>query len=214
MRAVLAFTIAYLLGSVLPAEIFARARGVDIRAVGTRNPGTTNALEQLGVVPGLVTGVYDGCVGLISIYLASLLGLPPGWTYVAGLFAVLGHCFPLFSRFRGGQGMAATTGMLLYTIAVGLQSGWLTPAGIGFLGLIAVAVFALTRSATDVGVFVAPLLVVEVVLGQPEWQLGAFTVALAAHIWFTQLWIARTNHLFRLAEPVRARLARLHASSR
>jgi len=214
VRIVLAFAIAYLLGSVLPAEMFARARGVDIRAVGTGNPGATNALQQLGLVPGIVTGLYDGSVGLLSIFLASKLGVLAGWTYVAGLFAVLGHRYPLFSRFRGGQGMAATTGMLLWTMALGLHEGWLTATGIALLGVVAVAVFALTRSATDVGVFVVPVLAAEVILGRPDWQLGVFALALAAHIWFVQLSIAREQHLFRLAEPVKARLARLHESSR
>ena len=202
---------AYLLGSVLPAEWFARARGIDIRAVGTRNPGTTNALQELGFVPGLVTGAYDASVGLVSMYLAYRSGLGAGWMYVAGLFAVLGHCFPLFSRFRGGQGMAATTAMLLYAMAVALGRGWLTANGIALLAVLAILVFALTRSATDVGVVVAPLLVLELLVGRPEWLFGTFAVALATHIWLTQLWIARANHLFRLVAPVRDRLAKMHA---
>lgn len=214
MRVAIALVIAYLLGSVLPADLFARAYRVDIRAVGTGNPGTTNVLQQLGLVPGLVTGAYDTSVGLISMFIAYRLGLPPGWLYVAGLFAVIGHCFPIFSGFRGGQGMAATTGMLLYVMAVALGNGWLTANGIVLLGVLAVVVFALTRSATDVGVVVAPLLVVEMIVGRPDWEFATFMIALAAHIWFVQLWIARTNHLFRLAGPVRDRLAKMRAPTR
>jgi len=210
MRIVAALAIGYLLGSVLPAEMFARSRGVDIRAVGTRNPGATNAMQQLGRFAGLVTMAYDASVGLVAMYVANALGLTQGWVYLAGVAAVIGHIFPVFSGFRGGQGMAATTGMLIYGIGVALGDGSLTPVGIGLLVVLAVAVFLLTRSGTDVGVFVAPLLVIELWLGQPDRLFGLFMTGLAAFIWLTQLSIARKQHLFRLAGPVRARLARIH----
>jgi len=208
MREVLAVCIGYLLGSVLPAELFARVRGIDIRAVGTRNPGTTNALQQLGTVPGLITMAYDGSVGLVSMYIASVLGLPLGWTYLAGVAAIVGHVLPVFSRFRGGQGMAATTGILLYEIGVALTEGSLSIAGMGLLALIGLAVFGLTRSATLVGVVTAPLLVVEIVLGAADWRLAAFIAALAGFIWAIQVGIARHDQLFRLVAPAQLDLAR------
>lgn len=209
MRVVLALAIGYLLGSVLPADLFARAKGIDIRAVGTRNPGATNALGELGVVPGLVTGAYDASVGLIAMYVAHLLGLAEGWIYLAGAAAIVGHCFPVFFGFRGGQGMAATTGMLIYGIGVALFRGWLSATGMGVLILVATAVFVLTRSATDVGVFVAPLLAVEVLLGGAGWRFATFMCGLAGFIWLVQLGIARRDHLLRLSDPARARLARI-----
>lgn len=158
MRELLSLSIGYLLGSVLPADLLARARGVDIRAVGTRNPGTTNALEQLGLVSGLITLVYDASVGLVSMYIASRLGLSTGWIYLAGLAAVVGHIFPIFFHFRGGQGMAAATGMLVYEMWIALTGGELSWFGIAILGVLAAAVFVLTRSASVVGVVIAPLL--------------------------------------------------------
>ncbi len=214
MPIVAALVIAYLLGSVLPADLFARARGVDIRAVGTRNPGATNALQQLGWTPGLLTGLYDVSVGLVSMYVATLLGVTGGWVYVAGIVAIVGHCYPVFFGFRGGQGMAAATGMLVYGIGVALGQGWLGALGLGLLVLLALGVFAFTRSATDVGVFVAPVLLVEIVLGRPDWQFGLYMGFLTVFIWLTQLEIARTHRLFRLAEPVRARLARMRVGAR
>jgi glycerol-3-phosphate acyltransferase PlsY len=208
MRIAVALVIAYLLGSVLPADLFARARGVDIRAVGTRNPGATNALQELGLWPGLVTGAYDASVGLVSMYVAWWLGLSTGWVYIAGVTAIVGHVAPVFFGFRGGQGMAAAAGMLVFQIGAALRLGWLSPWGIALLAVLAAAVFLLTRSATDVGVAVAPLLVLELLLGRPEWRFALFTSALAAFIWAVQFGIARRRHLFRLADPVRARLAR------
>ena len=139
MRILIALVAGYLLGSVLPADLFARARGVDIRTVGTHNPGATNVLQQLGVWPGLITGAYDCSVGLAAMAIASWLGLAQAWVYLAGLSAVIGHVFPIFFRFRGGQGMAATTGMLVYGIGVALSQRLLTPVGMLILGVVAIA---------------------------------------------------------------------------
>lgn len=213
MREILALAIGYLLGSVLPADLFARSRGIDIRQVGTRNPGATNALQELGFVPGLFTGLYDGSVGLISMYLAYQLGLTTGWIYLAGLSAIVGHIFPIFFGFRGGQGMAAATGMLVWEMVVCLGRGWLTWQGIALLATCAVMVFLLTRSATVVGVVVVPLLVLELVLGRPDWQLFVFMSVLSLLIFTVQLSVARREHLFRLAEPVSAWIHRLRTPS-
>ncbi len=209
MREALALVIGYLLGSVLPADLFARARGVDIRAVGTRNPGATNALQQLGVVPGLLTAAYDLSVGVLAMYVAARLGLPAVWQYLAGVSAILGHVFPVFFRFRGGQGMAATTGLLLYQMGVGLAQGWLTPAVLAALATVGLVVFGLTRSATMVGVVCAPLLVAGLALSRPDPLYLAFVTGLAGWIWLVQVDLMRRQHLFRLAEPARSEARRL-----
>ena len=211
MRELLALSIGYLLGSVLPADLLARRRGIDIRAVGTRNPGTTNALQQLGAIPGLITGVYDASVGLVSMYVASLLGLTLGWTYLAGIAAIAGHVYPVFFGFRGGQGMAAATAMLVYEMGVAVAHGWLSASGIAQLVVLALAVFGLTRSASVVGVVVAPVLALQLLLARPDWYYAAFMTALVGLIWLTQLGIVRREHLLHLAGPVRARLARFKA---
>jgi len=208
MRILLALMAGYLLGSVLPADLLARARGVDIRAMGTHNPGATNAWRQLGAWPGLITGAYDCSVGLLSMALASQLGLAQPWVYLAGFSAVIGHVFPIFFRFRGGQGMAATTGMLVYGIGVALSEHLLTAVGMLVLGALAIAVFALTRSASVVGVVAVPLLVVELVLSRPDWQFAVFMSVLAIWIWVVQFGLVREGRLFRLAEPARQRLGR------
>lgn len=208
MRAAIALIVAYLLGSVLPADLLARAQGIDIRAVGTRNPGTTNAFDQMGFLPGMVTLLYDGSVGLLSMYVAWRLGLADGWVYAAGLAAVAGHCFPAFARFRGGQGMAAATGMLLWGIWRAVSVGWMTPAGLAGLCTMAIAVYAIGRSATVVGVFAVPTLVIQLLLARPDLGYGVFMTALGALIFAVQVAIARERHLFRVAPPVRARFAR------
>jgi glycerol-3-phosphate acyltransferase PlsY len=209
MREVLALVIGYLLGSVLPADLFARARGVDIRAVGTRNPGATNALRELGTVPGTITLVYDAAVGPLAMWIASALGLTLGWTYLAGVAAIVGHVFPVFFRFRGGQGMAAATGLLVYSMGIAVSNGDLTPQGVALLAACALTVFLLTRSATVVGVLAVPILLLQIILGQPDWRFAWFAAGLAVFIWVTQAGIARERDLFHLIGPVRTLLGRL-----
>lgn len=202
MRETLVLVIGYLLGSVLPADLLARRRGVDIRAVGTRNPGATNALHELGVVPGLLVGAYDASVGLVAMYVAHALGLSHGWMYAAAVAAIVGHRFPIFFRFRGGQGMAATTGVLVFELGIALTRGWLSVFDLALLAVGAAVVFVLTRSATLVGVITVPLLIAETILGPADRQFAAFLTLLALYIWVVQIGIARENHLFaRLRHP-------------
>jgi len=214
MRIILTLCVAYVLGSVLPADLFARARGVDIRSIGTGNPGTSNAFQQLGLVAGLATGAYDMSVGLASMWLGSALGLSAGWMYLAGLTAVVGHCFPIFFRFRGGQGMAASAGMLLFGLGVSLERGWLTVGGLAALAALAVGTFALTRSPNIVGLVMAPLLIAELALGRPEWQFALFMTVLAVWIWIVQFDLARKRHSLRLPEPLRAAVAKMRTPMR
>lgn len=214
MREVLAVIVGYLLGSVLPADLMGRARGVDLRAVGTCNPGTTNALGQLGLGPGLVTGAYDASVGLASMYVASRLGLSPGWVYVAGLAAIVGHVFPVYFGFHGGQGMAAATGMLLYGISVALSREWLMIWGLLPLGALALGVLALTRSASVVAAVALPVLGLELAVAGVEWRFGAFMAVLLGFIWAVQVGIVVHDGLFHVSGPVRDRLARLKVSGR
>ena len=198
MRTVLALAIGYLLGSVLPAELLARRRGIDIKAVGTGNPGTTNALAELGLVPGLVTAAYDMSVGIVAIQVALLIGVPTAWAYLAGIMSIVGHRFPMFFGFHGGQGMAASAGMLIYGMGIALLRDWLSVADFAVLLAIAGLAFALTRSGSVVGVIALPLLMAQLLLAGPDREFLVFMAALAANIWAVQLVISRREHLFRV----------------
>lgn len=191
-RAALAIAIGFVLGSVLPADILGRARGVDIRSVGDGNPGTVNAVRELGWAPGLITAVYDLSVGVIALLIAETLGLRGGPAYLAGLAAVAGHRLPLFNRFRGGgQGMAASAGLLVYGIGIGMSRGWITVTDLALLAAVLIGVFAFTRSDSAGAVVMLPMFAARVALSGGELAWVLFEVALAAHIWVVQLGRAR-----------------------
>jgi glycerol-3-phosphate acyltransferase PlsY len=204
LRVIAALAIGLALGSILPADLLARLRGIDIRSVGDGNPGTWNAFAGLGLVSGLATLVYDGSVGIVSVLIARELGVSEAVAYLAGIMAVVGHRWPVFRGLRGGgQGMAASAGLIIYGAGLALSRGWLSAAD--FLVLLAIALVALglTRSATMVGIAILPALVIELALKGPGWPFLAFMTAVAAHIWITQVIVVREEGGFEVLRPAR-----------
>jgi acyl phosphate:glycerol-3-phosphate acyltransferase len=120
LRLVTAFVLGYLLGTVPSAGVVSRLTTggrVDLRKSGSRNPGAVNAGRVLGATPGravLVADVakaYAGCASGQAV--AGDLG-----AHVAGVAAVVGHCYPAWNDFDGGKGLATSFGQCLYTFPV------------------------------------------------------------------------------------------------
>ena len=116
----------YMLGSIPFAWLLGRARGVDLRAVGTGNAGAGNLTKTVGFPWGAVAGVLDGFKGLVPVFVGRKLGLGPGAAGMLGLAAVLGHNWSLFIRGRAGRGLAPSAGMMAVLDPVMLvwTSGW------------------------------------------------------------------------------------------
>ena len=114
MIEVAVLVIAYLLGSIPTALIMSRrVRGVDIRTLGDGNMGATNISRTLGQKLGITVGVLDCLKGALPVLLAYLLGFELVWQLLTGICAILGHDFPIFARFKGGQGTATSAGTML-----------------------------------------------------------------------------------------------------
>lgn len=132
----LAAVIAYVLGSVNFAILITRAfSGKDIRSFGSGNAGATNVLRSQGKLPAVLTFVGDLLKSMLSVYLGGVLlqhlQLSPAsieevellmydphnlelvGAYLAGVFCIIGHMYPLFFGFRGGKGVMTTLGMTL-----------------------------------------------------------------------------------------------------
>lgn len=107
----------YLLGTVPSSDIATRlATGglVDVRTMGSRNPGGMNVLRLLGRRAGRTVIAADIGKGFLACRLGRQIAGDAG-AHVAGVAAVLGHCYPLWTRFRGGKGVATSFGQCLYT---------------------------------------------------------------------------------------------------
>ena len=103
----------YLIGSFPTAYIITKIlKGVDIRNIDVGNMGAAAVRRQLGLIPGMLVAIVDIAKGSVVILLAQLLtGDVFLWVYAAGFAALLGHCFPVYIGFRGGQGTATIIGI-------------------------------------------------------------------------------------------------------
>lgn len=116
---------AYMLGSLNPAIIITKLRkGVDIRTLGTHNPGTANVSRNLGKSWGALVLLLDISKGLIPVLISRYLCFTELniQNYLAiiliGMAAITGHCKPLWYNFVGGGGIATSIGILMYLIPV------------------------------------------------------------------------------------------------
>ena len=112
--AVVAATLAYLVGSVSAAIVTCRLMGLDDpRCAGSGNPGATNVLRVGGKKAAAITLLGDGLKGFLPVLVAGLLGAPPSIVALVALAAFIGHLYPVFFDFRGGKGVATALGALL-----------------------------------------------------------------------------------------------------
>ena len=114
--------IAYFIGSINFSVILSRKMaGFDVRDKGSKNAGTTNMLRTVGKKAALITLICDILKGVLSVFIAFILGLIIGETnkallvQIAGIFVIIGHTFPIFFEFRGGKGVATALGVLITT---------------------------------------------------------------------------------------------------
>jgi len=102
--------VAYLVGTFPSAVLVARANGVDIREVGSRNPGASNVTRVLGWRCGMWVFALDAAKGGLAAGAGLIVaGRPAG--YVLGGAAIVGHVFPVWNHFRGGKGVATGGGV-------------------------------------------------------------------------------------------------------
>jgi len=122
---------AYLLGSIPTGFLVAKAKGIDIRSVGSGNIGATNAMRVLGKPAGIFVLLMDAAKGFGAVWLAALLlkqfnanADVETARIIAGIFAVLGHNYTCWLKFKGGKGIATTAGVYLalapWAVLVGL----------------------------------------------------------------------------------------------
>jgi glycerol-3-phosphate acyltransferase PlsY len=105
---------AYLLGSIPTGLVLSRAlTGKDPRQQGSRNIGATNVMRTIGKALGVITLIGDVLKGLIPVIIALVLVKEGVWVAGTGLAALLGHCFPVYLRFKGGKGVATALGIFL-----------------------------------------------------------------------------------------------------
>lgn len=146
----LAGLVGYLFGSIPFGLLLTRRAGVgDIRTIGSGNIGTTNVLRTGHKGLAALTLLCDAGKGAVAVLIMGQWG--QDFALLAGLFAVIGHNFPLWLKFRGGKGVATTLGVLLavsWPVGLITCASWLFIAGIfRYSSLAALAALAVSPFA-------------------------------------------------------------------
>lgn len=117
LKIILCLIFGYLFGCFSTGYFVGKLNKVDIRNYGSGNVGTTNALRTMGAKAGAITLIGDVLKAVIAILLVRFV-LFPDYEYIellaiyTGLGVVIGHNYPVWLRFKGGKGMAATGGVM------------------------------------------------------------------------------------------------------
>lgn len=162
------FALAYLLGSIPFGLILTRLAGLgDIREIGSRSIGATNVLRTGSKGLALTTVLLDGGKGSLAVAVGWQFG--PDMAVLAAAGAVLGHCFPIWLRFRGGKGVATAIGVW---IALSPLSGVI----VCLVWLAVAAAFRYSSLASLIAMIAAPIAGWQL-LGPQFAELGAFIAA-------------------------------------
>ena len=167
------------MGSIPTGFLAAKAKGIDIRSVGSGNIGATNVFRYVGKPAGVAVLLFDGAKGYVACTVVPplalrLLGISAvpaePLSIVAGLGAVLGHNYTCWLRFKGGKGIATSAGVLL---------GWV-PRGLLVAFLTWLITFATTRYVSAASIAAAVVLPVGVWLTRGSGVMIGITAVLSA----------------------------------
>jgi len=166
---------AYLIGAVPIGYIVSRLLGgIDIRSAGSGNIGATNVLRTLGKLPAVVTLLGDVAKGAAAVGAARLLDPSPPSMGAAAVLAIIGNCWPVFLRFRGGKGVATGFGAFL-------ALAWMATAPAALVWIVVVASFRYVSLGSVMACLCLPLGVAA--LGYPRASVVAAVVAAAIIIY-------------------------------
>jgi len=175
MEAIYSLIIGYLLGSINGASLIGKRKNVDLKQEGTKNLGATNTMMVLGWSAGIFVMAFDIFKSVLAGKLAQFL-FPQ--LRIAGMLGcigtMVGHCFPLFSHFRGGKGLSAFGGLVIYynlwfvpiilfsafALMLLLDCGVAFPLLVSVLFPVLVFAFGAARSQTVTAVFAGLFLAV------------------------------------------------------
>ena len=116
------FLVTYLVGSINFGLILGYIQGLDLRSQGSGNAGATNALRILGTRSGIFVFIGDALKGYLALYFCNLilfqqenlLFSSSDYLFLALIFSLIGHCYPIWFNFRGGKGAATALGAFLF----------------------------------------------------------------------------------------------------
>lgn len=114
MKYFICILLAYLIGSLSPSALIAKLKHKNLKKEGTGNLGATNTTLVLGKMFGFLVMVLDIFKGFLAVKISTLIVPDIEWfAMLVGFFAIIGHCFPFYLKFKGGKGLATFGGVIL-----------------------------------------------------------------------------------------------------
>jgi glycerol-3-phosphate acyltransferase PlsY len=194
----------YIIGSISPSYLLGRIlKRIDIREHGTKNAGTVNTYTVLGLGPAVFTAVFDLSKGLLAMYLAHLLGASTLHIHLVGFAAVSGHVFPFYLRFKGGQGVATATAILIYYLVLFYLKAWLPWESLIPLVFCVFSFIYIAKKGEIVGLVVLPVLSAFTLVFSPYQLELALVLSVIAYILFINILNIRRNRLLESTESMK-----------
>ncbi len=173
---ILAIPVAYLIGALPTGYLFGRVwRGIDIRKYGSGGTGFTNVMRTMGKTAAVIVLGIDIAKGVVPVVIVGLVTDFEIIRAVAGSCAVIGHVYPVYTKFEGGRGVAAAFGALVILSPIA--------AGVAAVGLLVIAATRYVSAGSLSGTALASItMLILVILGQHEIGLLVFAVTIVVFI--------------------------------
>lgn len=167
---------AYLVGALPTSYLVGRAYGYDLRREGSGNLGSTNAYRILGFFPAVAVLVVDLAKGFVPVWLFPLWdGRSGAWALAYGLAAITGHVWPVYTKFKGGKGVATAAG----TMAA------LAPVAVAVAFMVWVVTVALTRTASVASLVSAAIVPIMARASAAPRTVISYALIIAVSVWWT-----------------------------
>jgi acyl phosphate:glycerol-3-phosphate acyltransferase len=195
--------VGYLIGSISSGYLVGKVyRNVDLRTVGSGSTGATNTFRTLGRGAGILVASFDILKGALAVVFAQVMftegsaGRPIAEA-LAAVFAVVGHCWPITLRGRGGRGVATGFGALLFVAT----PAWASAVAAFMIALALTRMVSVGSLASVVGALVGYLLFSATGWLSFNWATLAFIIVAGAIVWVRHL-----PNIQRIARGVEPRL--------
>ncbi|WP_419941688.1 glycerol-3-phosphate 1-O-acyltransferase PlsY [Candidatus Palauibacter sp.] len=176
MTAPLLTLFAYLTGAFPTSYLMGRVYGYDLRREGSGNLGSTNVYRILGFFPAVVVLLVDLLKGFLPVWFFPLWdGRTGAWALAYGLAAITGHVWPVYTKFKGGKGVATAAG----TMAA------LAPVAVTVAFSVWVMTVILTRTASVASLVSASLVPIMARASAAPRSVVSYAILLAVTVWWT-----------------------------
>ncbi len=182
LTGIIILLISYLIGAIPTSYIIVKSlKGIDIRSVGSKNVGATNAGRVLGKKWFFIITLIDILKGALPVLITKIIyniniNSSNGWfLLIVGIFTIIGHTYPVYLRFKGGKGVAVTAGIFFvidYRLIIG-----------GLIVFLLVVLITRYISAASISASIS-LPIIELILykNNPNYYLLGITILISIYV--------------------------------